>query len=289
VSLRGWAVRAALLSALATAWSSPVLADEPVDTVILRSGIRHSGRVTEVVPEDHVTILDGSTTKVFPWSQVDRIVVTTIDLGPLPPTSKTTTPAPTPASEPEPTGPRVRMVLDSPKPVVLYRQPIGSTSWVLVCNTPCALEVPAGDLYRVTGNGVRPSKAFRLGATASDDVRIAVDPSSAAGEVLSGTAMVVGGLTALVGLSVVNSHSTRQDEGAGVAALGIGLTLSIGGLVLFLASRSTDISVTHTPKKAPPPPVAALDRIQPSSGTTPRDRPRDLPLPTFPIFFETAF
>jgi hypothetical protein len=44
------------------------------DTVFLRSGGFYRGQVTEIVPDDHVTLVVGSASKQIPWNEIDRIV-----------------------------------------------------------------------------------------------------------------------------------------------------------------------------------------------------------------------
>ena len=52
-------------------------ASATVDAVYLRNGGMYRGRVTEIVPGDHVTVLvqPSNETKRIPWPEVDRVIV----------------------------------------------------------------------------------------------------------------------------------------------------------------------------------------------------------------------
>ncbi|MDF2691949.1 MAG: hypothetical protein K0S65_332 [Labilithrix sp.] len=293
----GWA-----LLTIATLWSMPALADPapepvPVDTLYLRNGLRHRGQVTEVVPGDHVTIVDDHNgMKVFPWSEVDRIVVTTLppSLDPPPPPSASTPPTPAPPTpEPEPmTGPLARIHIDTPKPVVLYRRPWGTNSWTLVCNSPCTADVPVGDGYRVQGNGVHPSSEFRLGAHEGDDVTLAVDPSSSTGTVFGGILLAAGGLTSYVGLVAATSDRSNDKESTqGLIALAVGASLGVGGLLLFIASRSTSVTPVRSATKERTAEVPPRRRDAAWLGFEPwRSAEKETtPKATFPVLFEGRF
>src|SRR5688572_19728102 len=56
-----------------------------IDTVHLRDGGLYRGRVTEVVPGDHVTvILANGETKRIAWPNVDRVIVASTPIPPPP-------------------------------------------------------------------------------------------------------------------------------------------------------------------------------------------------------------
>src|SRR5688572_33447763 len=112
------APRSLFVAAIFLFLTTPAHADEPekpapapaqktpvrTDTVRLRTGGLSRGRVVEIVPEDHVKIveLDGQA-KEIPWSEIDRIIIggpapTRTSLGttntPMPATAKPTPKAP---------------------------------------------------------------------------------------------------------------------------------------------------------------------------------------------------
>lgn len=245
-------------------------ASATVDAVHLRNGGLYRGRVTEIVPGDHVTVIvDQGETKRVPWAEVDRVIVATTAV-PAPPTSTTPTrgiPAPATAPLPAPmVGPRARVHITSSKNVILYRRPAGSSAWVQACASPCNEELPIGDAYRVTGNGVASSKEFRLDASPGGAVDVAIDPPSTGGMVLGGflagggaTAAYVGMLAALVGASDANrscwgggsdSYCQKRKSDAedvrngGLIAMGVGAGLTVVGILVFLNSAKTDIVQT---------------------------------------------
>jgi hypothetical protein len=275
-----------------TAHAKEAPASEPVDTVHLLNGHQHRGRVTEVVPGDHVTIIDERSTKVFPWSQVDRIVVETMSPPPAstpqeaPPTTTSSSPPAAPSSPPPPLeGPLAHVRLVTPKPVVLYRRPAGTSSWVLVCNTPCTADLPIGDAYRVMGNGVRPSAEFRLGAREGEDVTVSVDPPSSAGAVLGALLAAIGGVTAYAGLA--NAAGGNNRTSPGLATLAIGSGLFVGGIAIHLAARSTDVTVSRGSKAGAAAATRPLDAFlrEPLGWRRAEHDTRA----TFPLVFEGRF
>src|SRR5262245_30671008 len=60
-----------------------------VDSVHLRNGGFFRGRVTEIVPGDHVTVIvaPSGETKRIPWAEVDRVIVASTPVPPAPTTS----------------------------------------------------------------------------------------------------------------------------------------------------------------------------------------------------------
>jgi hypothetical protein len=80
-----------------------------VDSVHLRNGGLYRGRVTEIVPGDHVTVVIASSgeTKRIPWPEIDRVIVAST---PVPPAPTGSTPVSSTPSAPAPmVGPRARV------------------------------------------------------------------------------------------------------------------------------------------------------------------------------------
>src|SRR5205085_9806521 len=75
-----------LPSPSAPASSSGSTASTTVDAVHLRNGGFYRGRVTEIVPGDHVTVVvaPGGETKRIPWADVDRVIVASTPVPPAP-------------------------------------------------------------------------------------------------------------------------------------------------------------------------------------------------------------
>ncbi len=241
-------------------------ASTTVDAVHLRNGGLYRGRVTEIVPGDHVTVLvaPGNETKRIPWPEVDRVIVASTAVPPAPTAS---TPAPTPAAPAPMIGPLARVHITAPKQVILYRRAPGTSSFVQACSSPCDLELPIGDTYRLAGNGLSQNKEFRLQAAPGGSVDIVVDPPSTGGMILGGfvagtgaTAAYVGLLMALVGQSEADrscysytgsgySSSCEQNKSdgqsvrnAGLVTMIVGAAVTALGIVVFINSASTDVS-----------------------------------------------
>jgi hypothetical protein len=292
-------------------------ASATVDSVHLRNGGLYRGRVTEIVPGDHVTVqIEKGEMKKVPWAEIDRVIVASTAI-PAPPTSSSPSAAPaTPPVAAPMVGPRARVHISSSKSLILYRRPAGSSSWVQACTSPCNQELPIGDTYRVTGNAVASSKEFRLDAQPGGQVDIAVDPPSTAGMVFGGfvgaggaSAAYIGMLMALIGASDAskdcysNSYScaNRTSDGeklrnAGLITMGIGTGLTVAGILIFLASAKTDIAQssgkgTDTAAGASPPkPVDAFLR-QPTWKTagSSTEHATSAPAAAFPLVLQGTF
>lgn len=250
--------------AATTATTAPSSAST-VDAVHLRNGGMYRGRVTEIVPGDHVTVVvaPSGETKRIPWPEVDRVIVAST---PIPPAPTTATPVPSTPTAPSPmVGPRARVHITSPKQVILYRKAAGTSTFQQACTSPCDLELPIGDTYKLAGNGLSQNKELHLAAGPGGFVDIVVDPPSTGGMILGGfiagggaTAAYVGMLMALIGQSEADRScysfssssgdtcSERQSDGeslrnAGLVTMIVGAGITALGVVVFINSASTDI------------------------------------------------
>ncbi len=99
---RGTLAAALLVCALWTE-SSHAQEEEPVDTVYFTNGGFVRGRIVELIPEDHVTIMVTGTgeTKTIPWKEI-RKVSADVPAGAV---NRAPPPRPTPAHIEEPPGP----------------------------------------------------------------------------------------------------------------------------------------------------------------------------------------
>lgn len=257
-----------LLASAPLVASAPAIADETphagaadkaaapssIDAVHLRNGGLYRGRITEIVPGDHVTILvEKGEPKRIAWAEIDRVVVATSP-GPAGPSASEAPVRPAPSATP-PTpapmnGPRVRVHITSSSTVVLYRRANGSTAWTHACVSPCNELLPVGDSYRVTGNGVAQSAEFSLQGSPGSTVDLKVDGQSTAGMLLGGGLAAVGALVGYVGLLVVaitldkSSQSDGDTRAGGLAAMGLGGVAMLGGVLIFLSSAKTDVAQT---------------------------------------------
>jgi hypothetical protein len=232
-----------------------------VDMVQLRSGGMYRGRVKEIVPGDHVTIVpEGQVAEQkIAWRDIEKVVVASA------PQQATPVVAQPPAS-----GPKARVHITTAHNVKLYRKPAGSDSWFDACSSPCDQDLPTGDTYKILGNNVPSSKEFHLEVGPSGFVDLVVDPPNHGGMILGGIiggtgglAFMVGSLMALVGVANDNLDCSRwQSQGqyftsqsdcqstqsngksvrnAGLVTLGIGAAVTGLGLVIIFNSATTDI------------------------------------------------
>lgn len=238
-------------------------ASTTVDAVHLRNGGFFRGRVTEIVPGDHVTIVvaPSGESKRIPWADVDRVIVASTPVPPTPAAPATpSAPAASGASAPAPmVGPRARVHITAPKQVILYRKAAGTSSFQQACTSPCDLEMPLGDTYKLAGNGLSQNKEIHLSGAPGGQVEIVVDPPSTGGMILGGfiagagaTAAYVGLIIALVGQASVSScygSSCPDSESdgetvrnAGLVTMVVGAGLTALGIVVFINNASTDIN-----------------------------------------------
>lgn len=283
-----------------------------VDAVHLRNGGLFRGRVSEIVPGDHVSvILPGGETKRVPWAEVDRVIVSAPAIPP-PPTSAT--PVSVPTGEPAMVGPRARVHVTSPRTVTLYRRPAGSTAWAVACTSPCGRELPVGDTYRVVGNGVAQSKEFNLQVGPGGFVDLVVDPPSVGGMVAGGLLAGGGAWGAYVGmlLAVIGAEQASRNcatygsstyyggscasdksdgpkiRDAGLVTMGVSAGAMVLGVIVFLNSTKTDVNQRSGGPGAPSNDAfvrAPVWRTVASSAET----ATGAPAATFPVLFQKSF
>lgn len=217
-----------------------------VDTVHLRSGGMFRGRVTEIVPGDHVTVLltTGESRRIV-WRDVDRVIVASTAVPPAPT-------AAAPATAPM-AGPRARVHIKAPHPSYLYRRAAGTTDFVTACQTPCDAEMPIGDSYKIGGNGFSTTGEFKLDAPPGGSVELTVDGPNWAGIVGGGVITIGGGATAYVGAIFAlagggcssdrySGNGCKDLRNVGLVALAAGAGMIALGLLIVYPSLKTDFS-----------------------------------------------
>ena len=272
----------------ARAEDTPVAAPEaappaPPDTLYLRNGGMIRGRVQEILPTSHVlvTLSTGEVRRV-PWNEIERVIVASAaTIPPLPSLPSTPPPAVAPPAPTTPlpmVGPRVRVHVESKKKVELHRKRdgVGGTSgWVHACMSPCDVELPLGDTYKVTGSGILSSSEFHLHAEPNHTANVVVDPTSIGGMVIGGLLGGAGGWGAYVGLLMVAIGASQADadcssrlysgyygststasynqcqsqrrtgpglRDAGLVVLGASVAAGVAGVLVLITSAPTDIS-----------------------------------------------
>jgi hypothetical protein len=275
---------------IAAAEEAPPVEDgTSVDVVRLRDGTVFRGRVTEILAGTHVTIVDGSgETRRIPWSDLERVVV-----------SSTPAPAPPPPPPPPMTGPLVRVHIDGPSDVVLFRRPPGASEWVSACTAPCDQELPLHDAYRVTVKG-SIVREISLHPDAAGKVDIVVTPPSTLGKVGGITMMAAGAAAATIGFGSValigncgagdcGSGPRQSTTGPWAVTLGGG-AVALVGLLVFLRSAHTDVVQGHEEESHPSAPPARFDAfLRTPTSRTASPIERAAPSATIPLVFERSF
>ena len=215
-----------------------------VDRVELDDGTEARGTITEIVPLDHVTLrgADGSVTTIG-WSRVRRIErdvaapadASTTTSPPAAASGSSAPPAPPPGMK---VVPAVRVHIDGNRAAVLERRTSEEYEWVTACVSPCDVNVPVGDQYRISGDGVRPSSSFFLKASAGEHVRLRVSTSSSTASGWGKALLIGGGVITLLGLASSDS-SSGSPRGPVIA---VGVIAGAVGAVLVLANLDTTYS-----------------------------------------------
>ncbi len=237
---RGWRI-----GALAAFWASVSFAAEPEsretpDVLQKKDGRVVHGRLREIVPGDHVTLEDASgEPTTFPWAEIEQVVV-----GGAPSAAGSGLSGSSAPSPPPMVGPLVRVHIVSRRTVYLHRRAANAADFVRACESPCDVDLPLGDTYKVSGSGMTTSREFRIVGSPGDTIAIDVSGPSWLGIAASGTAIFVGGLTAYVGLvlAAAGGASGVDTKTSGLVVLaGGGALLGLGLLAIFPSMR-TDVS-----------------------------------------------
>jgi len=226
------------------------------DAVYLKDNNVIRGTLSEVVVGDHVTVLltSGQTARVL-WAFVARIdhngqpLDTSVRAAPPAPTAPT---APTP-----PSAPAGNVTVHIEGDDVTLEQ-MSNGGWAGVCSTPCDRALPLGPSYRITGDGVRTSRAFLLAGANGD--RLVLDVSTASKSDFAGGIVllsigslftVIGGFTLLI-VAAVNAApgytNTDGAERAGWIMFGGGLAGLVTGIVLMSSNGSSKVQQVLAPR-----------------------------------------
>ncbi len=225
-------------------------ADSTLDTIHLRNGGLYRGRASEIVPGDHVTVrLENGETKIVPWVEVDRVIVAST---PIPPPPTEAKPVATPTAPM--VGPTARVHLASSGKTFLYRRPQNGTDFVTACESPCDIELPIGDTYKIGGSGISTTKVFRIDAQPGGSVTIDVDGPNWFGIVGGGLLTISGGVVAYVGTIFAlaggtagsacsySCNDTKDLRNVGFGLMAVGALGIAGGLLIVFPSLKTDVS-----------------------------------------------
>jgi hypothetical protein len=118
--------------------------------------------------------------------------------------------------------------------------------------SPCDVDLPLGDEYRVNGSGMATSSPVALKGAPGDQIELIVDGASHGGLFLGATVIAGGGLAMLTGYTMVllssantgcysSCSSDKNLAGAGLVTFVVGVAAAGLGTVIAISSSSTDI------------------------------------------------
>ncbi len=230
------------------------------DSLTLQDGTVVTGTFTEFVPNNRVTVLSGGESKTFQWNLVrkashDGKVVAENQAAPAPqvvvvqpqPQQQVVVvqgQAPAQAAPQAALEDHVVVHLEAEEDTVLEMQDRSDReTFTPVCHTPCDKSLPLDRMYRVSGDGIKSSRAFKLAGSNGKTVVLDVNPGRK-GAFVGGIVMTsIGPVALLTGLLVyaagsitiyggsVNSSARTTGgilmlAGAAVTAVGIPLIVS---------------------------------------------------------------
>ena len=164
----------------------------------------------------------------------------------------------------------VKVKIEGPPDTVLERVIEGTDLWESLCVGSCATPVPRDGLYRIAGPGTRPSLPLSLAP--SPDGLVHIKPTFAyTSGFVGGIIMSIVGPLAVLGGSVALATANNNNEEinpptpctgncppptqttsvpsnsqvvGGAIVVGIGLALTIGGIVAVIMSHHTKVEQT---------------------------------------------
>lgn len=240
------------------------------DSVYLNNGGLLRGTVYEVMPGDHVSILDvNGGAKLIRWGDVSRVVFGEGTPGATP--VPTPVPAVSTSEKPPKVGPMAKVHINSKRGVQLYRQPANGSGWYEACSSPCDEEMPLNDEYRIAGAGIFQSSEFHLEGSPGGQVVLNVDPGTRSGVLAGGILTAVGGLVDYLSLIVLaagasqsstcsydsgyGSSCSSNNDGKGATAAGLamlagGTAAMVIGVIIMVANSSTGVSQNESTSKS---------------------------------------
>lgn len=126
----------------------------------------------------------------------------------------------------------------------------------VVCQSPCDRALPSDGTYRINGPKIAASRQFKLSPDAKE-VRLTVD-EAAAWKLPASLVMVAVGTVLLFGAVPFVLNDPGDTPALGWIALGGGLGLATGGVILFLGSNTTVKEDTAVKREETPLPAARI-------------------------------
>ncbi|MFO0661502.1 MAG: hypothetical protein U0165_16970 [Polyangiaceae bacterium] len=159
-----------------------------------------------------------------------------------------------------------RLVLDTTSSAVIERREYFNTGvgydsrWVEVCSAPCNVPADPEVDYRVGGQGIEPSRSFRVSPTGVTMVRadVALTGPKYGGIVMLGAGILavnVGPVLMLAGVAKDLNEGDNKSDGSSLTRAGAlvtlgGLAVGIAGLVLFLSNDKTTTQLSWSSQTA---------------------------------------
>ena len=161
----------------------------------------------------------------------------------------------------------------SPSPALMQRRTVGTRRWTTACTSPCDVELPRSDEYRLIATDGTPGEPFRLPADETSLSLTVPDKGKvSAARTVGGSALFIGGgALAIMGtIGVVGgiavtaatctptpSEQERCDwfiggPGLGVPVIVVSALVLLGGVTMMVAGSSM-WSPPSAPKAAKPP------------------------------------
>jgi hypothetical protein len=220
--------------------SAPAPEAATQDLVVLKDGSLLRGGLVEVLPNDHVTMqLATGETAIVQWSRIERIERGGTGAAPVPPPY-----TPWGQSPLRPGGVSVLIHIASDSAVNLEQRGGAGYAWKTVCTAPCDRPLPTNYEYRITGDGIRTSRAFALEGQVGERLVLSVSARSSATRT-GGLVMTIAGAAALFASLVVfvdaASKQRTEDDAAALAdrpARDVSSSEDTAGLVLLVAGAA---------------------------------------------------
>lgn len=265
----GMGIVAACMALPSLAWAAD---PKGPDTLVLQDGTTVTGVFTEFVPNNRVTVLVNGESKTFQWSLVrkashDGKTVAENQPAALPPPVVVVQPQPQQQvivvqGQPAPRAALEESVLvhlegDDDAVLEMQERNGDKDAFTPACQAPCNKMLPLDRMYRITGDGIRGSKSFKLAGAAGNAVTVDVNAGHK-GAFVGGIVMtVIGPLTLVVGSLVYlagsvnfsyssSTGSFSSDKSGlkvtgGVLMLG-GAALTAVGIPLLVSNARTKVT-----------------------------------------------
>jgi hypothetical protein len=225
------------------------------------------GTLVEVLPNDHATVqLPSGQSAIIQWGEIHHI-----ERGGAPATTPgaPTAPAVLPNTTAPITGPTVLVHIESQRRVTLDRRNPGDDQpWVTACESPCDVQLPLNNDYRIVGEGIWASSEFELDGSPGQRVVVKVNPATrfarTAGIVVAGAGL----LAAVVGIYIVAvsaatncATSTNLGSGGGCSTSGGGVWVgwvvvgaglvaaAVGGIIILMNLRTGQSQELQSPAR----------------------------------------